>query len=50
MATAAVRTFAGEAAALGPTQAIGNRLTEDRALPGFGQVLALADKACNVKR
>jgi citrate synthase len=39
MATAAVRTFAAEAAQLGPGQAIRNRLTEDRALPGFGHQL-----------
>lgn len=39
MATAAVRTFAAEAAQLGPGQAIANRLTEDRALPGFGHML-----------
>jgi len=39
MATAAVRTFAAEAASLGPAQAIANRLTEDRALPGFGHPL-----------
>ncbi|MBS0360010.1 MAG: citrate synthase [Proteobacteria bacterium] len=38
-ATAAVRTFAAEAAQLGPRQAIANRLTEDRALPGFGHML-----------
>ena len=34
-ATAAVRTFAAEAAQLGPRQAIANRLVEDRSLPGF---------------
>jgi len=39
MATAAVRTFAAEAAQLGPAQAIANRLAEDRALPGFGHPL-----------
>lgn len=39
MATAAVRTFASEAASLGPARAIENRLTEDRALPGFGHPL-----------
>jgi citrate synthase len=39
MATAAVRTFAAEAAQLGPAQAIANRLSEDRALPGFGHML-----------
>jgi len=38
-ATAAVRTFAAEAAQLGPRQAIANRLAEDRALPGFGHML-----------
>src|SRR5207302_11254912 len=38
-ATAAVRTFAAEAAQLGPRQAIANRLVEDRALPGFGHML-----------
>jgi len=38
-ATAAVRTFAAEAAQLGPRQAIANRLAEDRALPGFGHQL-----------
>jgi len=38
-ATAAVRTFAAEAAQLGPRQAIANRLAEDRALPGFGHPL-----------
>ena len=38
-ATQAVRTFAAEAAQLGPRQAIANRLTEDRALPGFGHML-----------
>ena len=39
MATAAVRTFAAEAAQLGPRKAIENRLAEDRALPGFGHPL-----------
>jgi citrate synthase len=39
MATAAVRTFAREAASLGPATAIENRLSEDRALPGFGHQL-----------
>jgi citrate synthase len=39
MATAAVRTFAAEAAQLGPARAIANRLAEDRALPGFGHPL-----------
>ena len=39
MATAAVRTFAAEAARLGPALAIRNRLSEDRALPGFGHPL-----------
>ncbi|HVI31542.1 citrate synthase [Phenylobacterium sp.] len=38
-ATAAVRTFAAEAARLGPRQAIADRLVEDRALPGFGHPL-----------
>jgi citrate synthase len=38
-ATAAVRTFAAEAAQQGPRQAIANRLVEDRALPGFGHPL-----------
>lgn len=38
-ATAAVRTFAAEAARLGPRQAIAERLVEDRALPGFGHPL-----------
>jgi citrate synthase len=38
-ATAAVRTFAAEAAQLGPRQAIANRLVEDRVLPGFGHML-----------
>jgi len=38
-ATEAVRRFAGEAADLGPRQAIANRLTDDRALPGFGHNL-----------
>jgi citrate synthase len=39
MATAAVRTFAAEAARLGPAAAIGARLAEDRVLPGFGHQL-----------
>jgi citrate synthase len=39
MATAAVRTFAAEAAQLGPGRATRNRLAEDRALPGFGHPL-----------
>ncbi|HSV04732.1 MAG TPA: citrate synthase [Phenylobacterium sp.] len=39
MAIAAVRTFAAEAAQLGPGPAIVNRLSEDRALPGFGHPL-----------
>ena len=38
-ATQAVRTFAAEAAQLGPRQAIANRLVEDRVLPGFGHNL-----------
>ncbi len=38
-ATAAVRTFASEAAQLGPSAAIANRLVEDRSLPGFGHPL-----------
>ncbi len=38
-ATAAVRTFAAEAAQLGPRAAIANRLVEDRLLPGFGHQL-----------
>jgi citrate synthase len=38
-ATAAVRTFAAEAAQLGPGEAIARRLVEDRALPGFGHAL-----------
>ncbi|MDB5446860.1 MAG: citrate synthase, partial [Phenylobacterium sp.] len=38
-ATAAVRTFAAEAARLGPREAIANRLVEDRLLPGFGHPL-----------
>ncbi len=38
-ATAAVRTFAAEAAQQGPRAAIANRLVEDRALPGFGHQL-----------
>ncbi|WP_309605585.1 citrate synthase [Phenylobacterium sp.] len=42
-ATAAVRTFAAEAAQLGPSQAIANRLVEDRALPGFGHPLYPGD-------
>lgn len=39
MATAAVRTFAAEAARLGPGAAIATRLAEDRSLPGFGHQL-----------
>jgi len=39
MATAAVRSFAREAAQLGPARAIEDRLAEDRALPGFGHPL-----------
>ncbi|MBW8813427.1 MAG: citrate synthase [Caulobacterales bacterium] len=38
-ATAAVRKFAAEAAQLGPREAIASRLTDDRALPGFGHPL-----------
>ncbi len=38
-ATAAVVKFAAEAAQLGPREAIASRLTEDRALPGFGHNL-----------
>ena len=38
-ATAAVRTFAAEAAQVGPRAAIANRLAEDRLLPGFGHPL-----------
>ena len=38
-ATAAVRSFTGEAAQLGPRAAIANRLAEDRLLPGFGHPL-----------
>ena len=38
-ATAAVRTFAAEAARLGPRQAIADRLVEDRVLPGVGHML-----------
>jgi citrate synthase len=38
-ATAAVRKFAAEAALLGPREAIAGRLTDDRALPGFGHNL-----------
>jgi citrate synthase len=38
-ATAAVRKFAAEAAQLGPREAIASRLTDDRALPGFGHNL-----------
>jgi citrate synthase len=38
-ATAAVRKFAAEAAQLGPREAIAGRLTDDRALPGFGHPL-----------
>ncbi|WP_309088497.1 citrate synthase [Phenylobacterium sp.] len=38
-ATAAVRTFAGEAAQAGPAEAIRRRLEDDRALPGFGHPL-----------
>ena len=38
-ATAAVRKFALEAAQLGPREAIAGRLTDDRALPGFGHNL-----------
>jgi citrate synthase len=42
-ATAAVRTFASEAARLGPRAAIANRLVEDRTLPGFGHMLYADD-------
>jgi citrate synthase len=38
-ATEAVRRFALEAAELGPRDAIASRLTDDRALPGFGHPL-----------
>lgn len=38
-ATAAVRTFAAEAAEAGPAEAIRRRLQDDRALPGFGHPL-----------
>jgi citrate synthase len=38
-ATAAVQKFAAEAAQLGPREAIAGRLTDDRALPGFGHNL-----------
>lgn len=38
-ATAAVRTFAAEAAQAGPAEAIRRRLEDDRALPGFGHPL-----------
>ncbi|HEY0649667.1 citrate synthase [Phenylobacterium sp.] len=38
-ATEAVRRFAAEAAELGPREAIASRLTDDRALPGFGHPL-----------
>ncbi|PZQ62433.1 MAG: citrate synthase [Phenylobacterium zucineum] len=38
-ATVAVRRFAAEAAELGPRGAISSRLTDDRALPGFGHNL-----------
>jgi len=38
-ATAAVRVFAEEAARLGPAAAVANRMSEDRALPGFGHPL-----------
>ena len=38
-ATAAVRKFAAEAERLGPREAIAGRLTDDRALPGFGHNL-----------
>lgn len=38
-ATAAVRRFAAEAAERGPREAIATRLTDDRALPGFGHNL-----------
>ena len=38
-ATAAVHKFATEAVQLGPREAIAGRLTDDRALPGFGHNL-----------
>lgn len=38
-ATAAVRKFAAEASQHGPREAIAGRLTDDRALPGFGHNL-----------
>jgi citrate synthase len=38
-ATEAVRRFAAEAAEMGPREAIAGRLTDDRALPGFGHPL-----------
>lgn len=38
-ATAAVRNFAAEAERQGPREAIAGRLTDDRALPGFGHNL-----------
>jgi citrate synthase len=38
-ATAAVLKFAAEAAQMGPREAIAGRLTDDRALPGFGHNL-----------
>jgi citrate synthase len=38
-ATAAVRSFAQEAAQLGPHEAVARRLVEDRAAPGFGHPL-----------
>ena len=38
-ATQAVVTFAAEAARFGPREAIAGRLTDDRALPGFGHHL-----------
>jgi citrate synthase len=38
-ATAACRAFAAEAGRIGPAAAIAARLTEDRALPGFGHPL-----------
>jgi citrate synthase len=38
-ATAAVQKFAAEASQLGPREAIAGRLTDDRALPGFGHNL-----------
>jgi citrate synthase len=40
-AVGAVRTFAAEAAQMGPRAAIAARLAEDRALPGFGHPLYL---------